>query len=76
QKLYTTAIKLIDQLENLQEDIQTNENSAEGVIQITIPFDLGKQIILPILDEFKEKNPTIQYDINLSDDVMSYNQFP
>ncbi|MDE5037925.1 LysR family transcriptional regulator, partial [Francisella tularensis subsp. holarctica] len=54
EKLYTTAIKLLDQLENLQEDIQNNENSAEGVINITIPFDLGKQIILPILDEFKE----------------------
>ncbi|WP_432773545.1 LysR substrate-binding domain-containing protein [Francisella salimarina] len=76
EKLYITAIKLLEQLENLQEDIQNNENTAEGIIKITIPFDLGKQIILPILDEFKEKNPNIQYDINLTDDVISYNQFP
>jgi len=67
---------LLEQLENLQEDIQNNENTAEGIIKITIPFDLGKQIILPILDEFKEKNPNIQYDITLTDDVISYNQFP
>ncbi|QIW09762.1 LysR family transcriptional regulator [Francisella sp. LA112445] len=76
EMLYQSAIKLLEELDGIKENIQNNKNKAEGLIRLTIPFDLGEQFILPILDKFSEVNPKVKYDILFTDDVVSYNQFP
>lgn len=76
EMLYQSAVKLLEELNCIKENIQANINKAEGLIRLTIPFDLGEQFILPILDKFSEINPKVKYDILFTDDIVSYNQFP
>ena len=76
ETLYTESIKLLEQLNAVKDNILNDEISAEGNIKITVPFDLGQQLVLPILKEFKAENPNIEYDILFTDDIVSYNQFP
>lgn len=76
EELYKSATKVLEQLDCIKEDIQNKKDNIEGLIKITMPFDLGEQFILPILEKFSQNNPKIKYDIFLTDDVVSYNQFP
>ncbi|AXA33719.1 LysR family transcriptional regulator [Francisella adeliensis] len=76
ETLYSESIKLLEQLNAVKDNILNDKISAEGSIKITVPFDLGQRLVLPILKRFKEENPNIEYDILFTDDVVSYNQFP
>lgn len=76
ETLYIESIKLLEQLSSVKDNILNDRLSAEGSIKMTIPFDLGQRLVLPMLKRFKEENPNIEYDILFTDDIVSYNQFP
>lgn len=58
---------LIEQLDALfKPKKQSEPQKIEGLVKITMPDTLGRQIILPALTEFLKDHPGIQFDLRLS----------
>lgn len=58
------AIALID---DGYAEVQNGYTELSGIIQLTLPSDIGRNVILPWLDEFLDKHPRINLRIHLTD---------
>ncbi|WED29007.1 LysR family transcriptional regulator [Vibrio sp. DW001] len=58
------ALTLID---DSYSQIQNGQSELSGLLQLSMPSDTGRNIILPWLDEFMQKHPKITMRIQLSD---------
>jgi DNA-binding transcriptional LysR family regulator len=50
-----------------QEGIQIDEDQMQGVLQIACPSDLGRNVLLPWLLDYRENNPGISLRLSVSD---------
>ncbi len=58
------ALTLID---DSYSQIQNGQSELSGLLQLSMPSDTGRNILLPWLDEFMQKHPKITLRIQLSD---------
>ncbi|WAJ71652.1 LysR family transcriptional regulator [Catenovulum adriaticum] len=58
------ALNLLDLA---KQNIQTDAQSVEGELRVALSSDLGRNIVLPWLDEFMHKHPKISLKVNISD---------
>lgn len=61
------AITANQQMENLK-------NEPEGLIKITCPVNVGLQIVVPALNDFRRLYPKIELDVMLTDEVVNIMQ--
>ncbi|SBS26712.1 HTH-type transcriptional regulator DmlR [Marinomonas spartinae] len=54
---------------NLQ--IERSKQEAVGKLKITCPVNLGLQVVVPALNEFRRLYPLIELDVSLSDEVVN-----
>ncbi|WP_375749189.1 LysR substrate-binding domain-containing protein [Vibrio sp. HN007] len=57
-------------IEQLQEGLATIENrnqSLSGLLKISMPSDTGRQLLIPLLDEFMDIHPNLTIHVHLSD---------
>lgn len=52
-----------------EESLQAGTASVRGVVKISAPSDLGRNVLLPLLDEFRVLHPEIQYALTLTDNT-------
>jgi DNA-binding transcriptional LysR family regulator len=65
--------KCMQALENLQvaeSEVTRSQNVPQGRLRVTAPIDLGHILLTPLLDRFISKNPEIQIELLLTDDVI------
>lgn len=46
--------------------LHAGTDSVRGVVRISAPSDLGRNVLMPMLDEFRARHPEIQYALTLS----------
>uniref|UniRef100_UPI003BA9107F LysR family transcriptional regulator n=1 Tax=Stappia sp. TaxID=1870903 RepID=UPI003BA9107F len=61
------ARRLLAAAEDLDGRIRLGADRLSGVIRVTAPEDLGRQIIVPALDLFLEAHPEVTVDLDLTD---------
>lgn len=70
QLLLDGARRLLAQAEELQGSIRGGASSISGLIRLSAPVDLGRSLLLPIIDRFLDEHPQVSIDIHLSDSVV------
>lgn len=63
------ALQLLDQA---QQNTRDDLTQVEGELRIALSSDLGRNIVVPWLDEFVEQHPKISLKINLSDSNIDF----
>lgn len=46
--------------------LQAGTSSVRGVVKISAPSDLGRNVLMPMLDDFRARHPDVQYALTLS----------
>jgi DNA-binding transcriptional LysR family regulator len=50
--------------------------TAQGVLQLSIPSDLGRNVVLPLIDDFKSRHPLLQIRLLCSDRIADVYRHP
>ncbi|MDR9863286.1 MULTISPECIES: LysR family transcriptional regulator [Pseudomonas] len=64
------ARRLLADAEHIESSIKLGTDHISGLIRLSAPVDLGRNHIVPILDQFLEENPEVSVDLNLTDGVL------
>jgi len=54
-----------------QQQMENLKNKPEGLLKITCPVNVGLELIVPALNEFKHLYPKIELELKLSDDIVN-----
>ena len=59
-------------LENARQSMLEELDIVDGELRISLPSDLGRNVILPWLDEFTEQHPNVSLKLNISDSNIDF----
>lgn len=62
----------LQMLENAKQGTKENLDIVDGEIRIAISSDLGRNIVIPWLDEFMQKHPNVSLKVNISDSNIDF----
>lgn len=65
--LMTGARRILAEVEEVETQIRSGVEKISGTIHISAPSDLGRNRIVPLLDQFMSKNSEISIDLTLAD---------
>ncbi|WP_315980122.1 substrate binding domain-containing protein [Aliamphritea spongicola] len=68
---YAYCKAITEQAASAQQQMENFRQVPEGLLKITCPVNMGLQIIVPALNEFKQRYPRIELDIVLADQVVN-----
>lgn len=71
---YQSCRIIAEQATTANQQIENLKNEPEGLLKITCPVNVGMQIVVPALSEFRCLYPKIELDIMLSDEVVNIMQ--
>ena len=49
--------------------VSTGLSVVKGVLQLSLPSDLGRNVLLPLIDDFQSRHPLLQIRLHCSDRV-------
>lgn len=61
------ALQMLDTLENGLQKIHTPDDEVRGTLQIAVPSDLGRNLLLEVFRQFRERHPALRLRILFSD---------
>lgn len=61
------ARRILADAEDIESNIKLGTERISGLIRLSAPVDVGRNRIVPILDQFLEDNPSVSLDLNLTD---------
>lgn len=61
------ALQMLDALQNGLQKIQTPDDEVRGTLQIAVPSDLGRNLLLNVFRRFRERHPALRLRILFSD---------
>ena len=67
ERLLGRARALLDGLREAEEDVRAGQDDIEGQLQISMPSDLGRHVVLPWLNEFQSRYPGVRLRLQLTD---------
>lgn len=65
--LFERAKQLVDEADDLRNRIRLGTSQITGVIKVTAPHDLGRHVIVPILDKYMSDHPGIELELIFAD---------
>lgn len=71
---YQSCRIIAEQASAANQQIENIKNEPEGLLKITCPVNVGLQIIVPALSEFRRLYPKIELDLMLTDEVVNIMQ--
>ncbi|MBL4761909.1 MAG: LysR family transcriptional regulator [Gammaproteobacteria bacterium] len=71
---YESCHIIAEQAAAAQQKINHFKNEPEGLLKISCPINLGLQLIVPALNQFRHLYPKIELDIHFTDDVVNIMQ--
>lgn len=69
QEFYKDSLQMLEDISQIENKLQFSQNKIGGPLRITCTSDLGRQHIIPLLDEFVKIHPDVNPFINLNDSV-------
>jgi DNA-binding transcriptional LysR family regulator len=67
ERLLARCRPLLDGLRDAEAEVRAGENAIEGQLQISMPSDLGRHVVLPWLNAFQERHPGVRLRLQLTD---------
>lgn len=61
------ARRLLAEAEDIESNIKLGTERISGLIRLSAPVDLGRNRVVPILDDFLQEHPNVSLDLNLTD---------
>lgn len=71
---YQSCRIIAEQATMANQQIENLKNEPEGLLKITCPVNVGMQIVVPALNEFRRLYPRIGLDVMLTDEVVNIMQ--
>lgn len=71
-----TAQSVLDTLRQGRDNLHGAHSSLRGVLQVSAPSDLGRNILLPWLSAFRREHPELSLRFFLSDQVADFSRDP
>lgn len=71
---YQSCRIISEQANSANQQIENLKNEPEGLLKITCPVNVGMQMIVPALNQFRQMFPKIQLDVMLTDEVVNIMQ--
>lgn len=65
---------IAEQASQANQQIENLKNEPEGLLKITCPVNVGLQMVVPALNDFRKLYPKIELDVNLTDEVVNIMQ--
>lgn len=70
QDYYLRCKTIAEQANAANQQIESIKNEPEGLLKITCPVNVGLQMVVPALNEFRTLYPKITLDVMLTDEVV------
>jgi DNA-binding transcriptional LysR family regulator len=67
ERLLARCRPLLDGLRDAEDELRADGNAIEGQLQISMPSDLGRHVVLPWLNAFQERHPGVRLRLQLTD---------
>jgi DNA-binding transcriptional LysR family regulator len=67
ERLLARSKALLDGLREAEEEVRAGRDAIEGQLQISMPSDLGRHVVLPWLNEFQARYPGVKLRLQLTD---------
>jgi DNA-binding transcriptional LysR family regulator len=67
ERLLARCRPLLDGLRDAEAEVRGGENTIEGPLQISMPSDLGRHVVLPWLNAFQDRHPGVRLRLQLTD---------
>jgi DNA-binding transcriptional LysR family regulator len=61
------ARRLLAEAEELESRVRHGADVISGPIRLSAPEDLGRRLLIPVIDTFLEEHPAVTIDLNLTD---------
>jgi DNA-binding transcriptional LysR family regulator len=68
---YQSCRIIADQANTANQQIENLKNEPEGLLKITCPVNVGLQMVVPALNDFRRLYPKIDIDVMLTDEVVN-----
>jgi LysR family transcriptional regulator, transcriptional activator for aaeXAB operon len=68
---YQSCRIIADQAATANQKIENIKNEPEGLLKITCPVNVGLQMVVPALNDFRRLYPKIELDVMLTDEVVN-----
>jgi DNA-binding transcriptional LysR family regulator len=63
-------------IQQAQEHLHQDHSRIAGVVQISLPSNLGRQVVLPLLTDFRQQHPKVELRIQLTDRMVEMHREP
>jgi len=70
QLYYRECKRILEDISNAENLIQTLENQPQGTVKINCPVTYGNKVLAPIVAKFLAHNPTINVELMLNNDLV------
>jgi LysR family transcriptional regulator, transcriptional activator for dmlA len=67
EKIYNRALRILDEIEQLYEDINLRRRAPRGLLRICSSFGFGRRIVGPTISQMIEKHPALQVRFEVFD---------
>jgi len=67
ERLLARTRPLLDGLREAEEELEAGHDKVEGQLQISMPSDLGRHVVLPWLNDFQARHPNVRLRLQLTD---------
>lgn len=71
---YESCRVIAERATSANQQIENLKNEPEGLLKITCPVNVGLQMVVPVLNDFRSLYPKIELDVMLSDEVVNIMQ--
>jgi DNA-binding transcriptional LysR family regulator len=68
---YQSCRIIAEQASSANQKMENFKNEPEGLLKITCPVNVGLQMVVPALNEFRRLYPKIELDVMLTDEVVN-----
>jgi DNA-binding transcriptional LysR family regulator len=68
---YQSCRIIADQASSANQKIENLKNEPEGLLKITCPVNVGLQMVVPALNDFRRLYPKIELDVMLTDEIVN-----
>jgi len=68
-EFYQDSLRMLDNIDGVEHRLKASQETISGPLRITATSDLGRQHIVPLLDDFIKKHPDVTPFLNLSDSI-------
>ena len=67
ERLLARSKALLDGLREAEDEVRAGQDAVEGQLQISMPSDLGRHVVLPWLNDFQARYPGVKLRLQLTD---------